>query len=301
MATEIDNNSQELISSDERSNNNKSQSSSPLKINSAHASKQGRRPTLEDTIVSISNFKVSNSKCTSGNHALYAVFDGHGNDSVSKACVQYLPEILSKCLQSHNNINQALNECIKTLDETIINNIKYSNKAGAVAIISLIDIITKQLWVTNVGDCRCIIITENKGVSSLSKEHRPYGKELKRIEDAGGFVNARGYVMNVLQMTRVIGDADVKNVNPNVIICKPDIQSYQLTLNDKYLILGCDGLWDVMSNDDVENYVLSYFYKHNNNDASLQDICDKLTNDAIEQYKSMDNVSVVIIQLHDLD
>jgi len=278
-----------------------SQSEDVLILDSAHSSKQGVRPTLEDHLTDLSDFQVPNSKCTSGYHALYAVFDGHGNDSVAKACVQYLPKILSKCLEGFDNIEEALNECIISLDATILKNVESSNKAGAVTVIALIDTKQKKMWVVNVGDSRCIMISqrETNNVEALSKEHRPESEELDRIKKAGGFVGPRGYVMNVLAMTRVIGDGDVKQVNPNVIISTPDILYRQLTIYDKYLILGCDGLWDVLSNEDVENYLLQHIVSKP--DITLKEICSNLTTDAIKKYKSMDNVSVIIVKLHELN
>jgi serine/threonine protein phosphatase PrpC len=275
-------------------------SSPKLILESAHASKQGVRPSLEDCLIDMPKFNVSHSKCTSGQHALYAVFDGHGSDKVAKACVHLFPELLANCLESHHDINKALHESVIKLDETVLTRVD-SNKAGAVTVIALIDVKDNKIWVINVGDARCVIISQKQDknyVQPLSKEHRPQSKELLRIEQNGGFVNKRGYVMNVLAMTRVIGDGDVKKANPNVIINTPDIQTHSLTENDKFLILGCDGLWDVMSNEQVEQYLLSFVI--DNPQITLKEISERLSEDAINKFKSTDNVSVIIVKLHEL-
>jgi len=185
-------------------------------LESANASKKGIRPALEDRLIDMSNFSVSHSKCTSGYHALYAIFDGHGNDKVAKACVKYLPELLASALQSNNDANKALHESVIKLDQTIL---KHSdvNNSGAVAVIALIDIKENKLWVANVGDSRCIIMSQNEDknyVEPLSKDHRPDSDELIRIQKHGGFVNKKGYVMNILAVTRAIGDGDVKKSIP---------------------------------------------------------------------------------------
>jgi len=274
---------------------------SNLILESTHSSKQGLRPSLEDRLIDMGNFHVSHSKCTSGHHALYAVFDGHGNEKVAKACVEYYPEVLTKSLQSFDNIDQALHDSVIKLDETILKN-EDSKQAGAVAVIALIDMKENKLWVANVGDSRCIIISQNGHdefiEESLSKDHRPASNELQRIKRAGGFVNNRGYVMNVLAITRCIGDGDVKKINPNVIINTPDIQHRSLNENDKFLILGCDGLWDVMTNEQVEKYLISHVIQ--NSQISLHEISEQLTKDAIDKYQSTDNVSVIIVKLHEL-
>ena len=59
-----------------------------------------------------------------------------------------------------------------------------------------------------------------------------------------------------LSVSRTIGDAEGKipiiGGNPNVIISKPDIYKYNILENDiDYFILGCDGIFDQMSSDDV--------------------------------------------------
>jgi len=250
-----------------------SQVEESLILDSAHSSQQGARPTLEDKIIDSANFNIKDSKCTSGNHALYAVFDGHGDDTVAKACIQYLPKILSMCLQKYDDVKKALHECIISLDATILQNVKTANKAGATAVIALIDTSENKLWVANVGDSRCILISQDQknDVDVLTDEHRPVDGELDRIQKAGGFVNPRGYVMNVLAMTRAIGDGDVKKVNPNVIISTPGIQYRELTEHDKYLVLGCDGLWDVLNNEDVEKYLINHITSKPN--STLKEIC----------------------------
>ena len=59
-----------------------------------------------------------------------------------------------------------------------------------------------------------------------------------------------------LSVSRTIGDAERKipliGGIPNVIISKPDIYKYNILENDiDYFILGCDGIFDQMSSDDV--------------------------------------------------
>ena len=59
-----------------------------------------------------------------------------------------------------------------------------------------------------------------------------------------------------LSVSRTIGDAEGKipliGGNPNVIISKPDIYKYNIMENDiDYFVLGCDGIFDQMSSDDV--------------------------------------------------
>jgi len=52
-----------------------------------------------------------------------------------------------------------------------------------------------------------------------------------------------------------------------------------------------------MSNEQVEEYLLSYIIE--NPDTSLKEISEQLTKDAIDKYKSTDNVSVIIVKLNE--
>ena len=69
--------------------------------------------------------------------------------------------------------------------------------------------------------------------------------EMKRITEAGGFVNNFGRVNGNLNLSRSIGDLKYKSV-PNIpppgqmITAEPDILSVTLNPTDEFIILGCD-------------------------------------------------------------
>ena len=78
---------------------------------------------------------------------------------------------------------------------------------------------------------------------------------------------------------------------------KPEIFKYKIKKNDKFIVIGCDGLWDVMSNKNVNDFILDKINKikitemsgnSNNNIAYL------LANYAIKK-GSTDNISIIII------
>ena len=71
--------------------------------------------------------------------------------------------------------------------------------------------------------------------------------------------------------------------------------TYELLKKDKFIIIACDGLWDVMSPQDAVNFVLSQSYdvdmKHINQKVN---IARKLAERAIE-LESGDNVTCIIV------
>jgi len=87
----------------------------------------------------------------------------------------------------------------------------------------------------------------------MSTDHKPENKkELSRIKKAGGEV-IMGRVNGNLNLSRSMGDfkyKDNKNLkcDEQLIVVVPDIKVRKLTKDDQYIILGCDGVWEILSN-----------------------------------------------------
>lgn len=64
----------------------------------------------------------------------------------------------------------------------------------------------------------------------------------------------------------------------------------ELTPNDEFLILACDGLWDVFANQDAADFIKISLQTFGNPEKAVSD----LVNEAIK-LGSMDNVSVVVV------
>jgi protein phosphatase 2C family protein 2/3 len=62
-----------------------------------------------------------------------------------------------------------------------------------------------------------------------------------------------------LSVSRTFGDPEAKleykNGNPKVVIADPEIKVFQITKQHDYIILACDGIFDKMSNTDVNSCV----------------------------------------------
>lgn len=83
---------------------------------------------------------------------------------------------------------------------------------------------------------------------------------MNRITKAGGFVNQFGRVNGNLNLSRSIGDLKYKQVpgiSPadQMITAEPDIMSTTLRPGDEFIVLGCDGIWDCLSNEECIKYV----------------------------------------------
>lgn len=58
-----------------------------------------------------------------------------------------------------------------------------------------------------------------------------------------------------LSVSRTFGDVEAKVAklggNPHVVVAKPDIKEFRITEDMDYLMIGCDGIFDKLSNNDV--------------------------------------------------
>mmetsp|Transcript_158240 Transcript_158240/g.279301 ORF Transcript_158240/g.279301 Transcript_158240/m.279301 type:complete len:449 (+) Transcript_158240:117-1463(+) len=121
-----------------------------------------------------------------------------------------------------------------------------------------------KVFVANAGDSRGILISGRRG-KPLSKDHKPMLKsERERIMKAGGFVGSPeegGRVDGNLSLSRAFGDFAYKKnrkLKPTEqkITCEPEIRCHKLDPADRYVVLGCDGIWEKASNQDVTRFLL---------------------------------------------
>ena len=62
--------------------------------------------------------------------------------------------------------------------------------------------------------------------------------------------------------------------NPKVVVATPDIYSFKVRKNHDFIILGCDGIFDKLTNEDVLN--CGWFTVHNDKANSVHKQCGKV-------------------------
>jgi serine/threonine protein phosphatase PrpC len=129
---------------------------------------------------------------------------------------------------------------------------------GCTANVILIDNMQK-IYAANAGDSRCVLGRGGKAFP-LSFDHKPDDEiELKRIEKAGSHVT-EGRVDGNLNLSRSLGDLKYK-INKELkpeewpITANPDILVANLQPEDDFIIMGCDGIWETKSNDEMVEYI----------------------------------------------
>jgi len=174
--------------------------------------------------------------------------------------------------------------------------------SGSTAVVALIR--GNKLFVANAGDSRCIMSRRGKAID-LSVDHKPeLDHERQRIQNAGGFVFA-GRVNGSLNLTRAIGDMEFKyqpDLPPDkqIVTCCPDIRQVDLAPEDEFLVLACDGIWDVMTSQEVVDFVSQRLPSAKSLSPLCGEILDHCLSPSTRQQEGCDNMSIIIVQLKKL-
>lgn len=269
----------------------------------------GARESNEDEHDVLINYDGSDN--TKLNVNFYAVYDGHGGPLVSKFIKNRIRKYFThkECNfnpASGNHCNGLIEYVYDLLQRKIEQQLPAAKISGSTAL-SIIhyakDGIFSQLKIINLGDCRAVVCKYNNLSQQLTKDHKPMEwDEYDRIKKMGGNVEIAAYNIpriNGLSVSRAFGDLDCK---PHVSHL-PEIFDHELNvengrISDKFLVLACDGLWDVLSNQDVINFVLfrmsEITHLETCDNAGKNNIALMLGKHAIEK-GSEDNISISII------
>lgn len=126
---------------------------------------------------------------------------------------------------------------------------------------------------------KTIIGNQTKVVSKDTKQ-KPDWKEIQtcaRVQPAG------------LSVSRTIGDFGVKFLTPGAIIPTPEIISYRLQGGESYVLICCDGITDVLSNDQIHECLTNWRF------LTINLRAEKLIDLALTK-GSTDNCTVILIE-----
>jgi len=229
-------------------------------------------------------------------HAIFGVFDGHGGvgDKCAIFAAKKLPSFLKNDASKMSTGDVAIKQILMKNFLDVNKQLHVSREiddsmSGTTAVTALFN--GNDLWVANVGDSRCIIISEDETgclvTRALSTDQTPYRRdERARVRKYG----AR--VLNVDQLegyepihddwdmtlgeevdeggdppriwaqdgpypgtafTRSIGDAVAEDLG---VTAEPEVVKYTLSKKDKLLVVASDGVWEFLTNKEVMEIVL---------------------------------------------
>ena len=94
-------------------------------------------------------------------------------------------------------------------------------------------------------------------------------------------------------MSRSLGDKVASQVG---VISEPEIYNIELSMDDKFIVIASDGIWEFIPNEKVIELVVPYWERNDSDGA-----CNKLTEEAIKQWKeeddAIDDITVIVIFL----
>jgi len=256
------------------------------------SSMQGWRIAMEDAHSAIAGLGPGLEEWS-----FFGVFDGHAGASVSKMCSEQLLDCILESKEfQQSNVAKGIRSGFLSLDTKLREVPELASgedKSGSTAVCALIS--PTNLYIANCGDSRAVISRSGK-VSFSTVDHKPVvPAERERILKAGGTVETER-VNGFLAVSRALGDYDYKNVKgvgpcEQLVSPEPEIYVEERDMaKDEFLILACDGVWDVMSNEDVCSYVRYLL-------STTSDLVS-ITNSVIDtclHKRSADNMSIVLV------
>jgi len=250
------------------------------------AAMQGWRTGMEDAHATIVRLEEASKDEEHPPKSFFAVYDGHGGYEVARFASRHVHKILEESEKfKSGDIGGALVDAyiatddlmltadglkeLKEIHETYALNTDSpfgmadtsSVMIGCTAVSCVVDFDKRVVTCANSGDSRCIVSEAGKS-QRLSEDHKPQlESESRRITAAGGRV-MNGRVNGNLNLTRSLGDHQYKQdkaLKPEeqIITCVPDIKSYDLKDETDFLLLACDGIWDVMPDQEAVNFILT--------------------------------------------
>ncbi|KAL3809666.1 hypothetical protein ACHAXA_004217 [Cyclostephanos tholiformis] len=183
---------------------------------------------------------------------------------------------------------------------------------------AVIVILTPQYIIcANLGDSRAILQRGDMTVTSLSNDHKPNNKdEAMRIHNAGGMIIG-GTIGGRLAVSRGLGDfafkhtasvlcaADGKNskiddyvhTENQMVTSVPEISTLERQADDKFIVVACDGIWDVFSNENCANLISTIF---DEGECSVSLACEEVLDQCYAK-GSLDNMTAILIKFRSQD
>ena len=230
----------------------------------------------------------------------FAIFDGHNGKEVSLYLKENFQKILLNGLNSisftkdyklnNEKIKASINSSFEKMDKKIINNKSIKDDIGSTGTIILLyrdpyNLSQKVLISANVGDSKGFLLTK-ENITQITKDHLCNDiNEVERIKKRGGVV-FQGRVFGSLMLTRSFGDKEMKQYG---ILGEPYIYSCFLGEKDLYVIVASDGVWDVISSEDL-------FNMSNKEKISSEELAKNIVKTAIDKGTN-DNVTCLIVKL----
>ncbi|CAK9026785.1 Protein phosphatase 1B (Protein phosphatase 2C isoform beta) (PP2C-beta), partial [Durusdinium trenchii] len=267
------------------------------------SSMQGWRVTMEDAHAHSLPIR------SDPDAGFFGVFDGHGGDLAAKYAaanvLSYIEESEAyqdfvtsgskdgdeKATALAKAIMEGFIDCDESLKDhhEVKSGVDFSGSTGVCCMVT-----ETHLIFGNTGDSRAVLFANNKAKFGTKDQKPSDPEEEARVRAAGGTVT-ENRVNGDLASARSFGDFRYKldeHLPPSKqqITVLPETTIIPRTDDDQYVLLACDGIWDVMSNFEATQLVLAAMKLG----CGIGTACEKLLDECLMK-SSGDNMSVLII------
>jgi len=227
-------------------------------------------------------------------NAFFGVYDGHGgSDSASYAAAnlhllvgadeqRWRLDPADAVLHGYALVEQELRQLYESQQD----------RSGSCALTVLLR--GHRLIVAGLGDCRAVMVRgepHKEPYAQLSTDQRATeSSEQKRILRCGGQISD-GRLWGALIPSRTLGDFPWKDKGPKdtpALSSVPQIIEYEITPDDKYLVIGSDGLWDVISNKVLAKLI-------GRSCSPAQKACNEIVHE-LKKKHSGDDTTIIVVQ-----
>lgn len=227
----------------------------------------GSRPSMEDALILRENVEP--------NLNIYAVIDGHGGTETAALSAYFIPhyfaEEKTKSIASFSSVVKRLIERLK----------KSSAHDGATIAFTIVT--PTEIGCAYLGDTRALIVSKSGKVSPLSFDHKPTAPtEIALIRENCSFVSDKR-TAGILAISRALGDFKVGGV-----VHIPDMTSRVIKEDDHRLVIACDGVFDVLTQEEVGKIVTE--------EPDVNKAAALVRNIALSRL-TQDNVSVIVVDI----
>lgn len=258
------------------------------------SSMQGWRDNMEDTHLTVKSLGSSCAAYLTHAEAsgwtdtsVFGVMDGHGGAHVARFCERYLPQEIAR--GSSEDVDSAMLNAFYRMDSMLADphNLEElrsmsgtmkglsqgglkswfasPNVIGCTAVVCCVR--QDEIIIANAGDSRAVLCNRGTAID-LSEDHKPnLPNERDRINRAGGTIAVQriGHITQYrvnggLNLSRSIGDLAYKQnsalpAKDQMVCCTPEIKRIKRKDTDEFMIICCDGVWDVLQSQEVVDWI----------------------------------------------
>mmetsp|Transcript_19845 Transcript_19845/g.35925 ORF Transcript_19845/g.35925 Transcript_19845/m.35925 type:complete len:436 (-) Transcript_19845:46-1353(-) len=247
--------------------------------------------------------------------AVFAVLDGHGGRLAASEGSLLLEEHLVRIARQGTMLDEDAREELKKAfvraDSDLRAILPPEDRSGTTVVAAVITNPSEGQYcvrLAHCGDSRAVLRTAAAGRLHSTEDHKPSREdETSRIRAAGGSVDQGplGGPMRVdgsLAVSRSMGDFHFKPQDLEPEFCKvttvPEVKTVWCTSGD-WILLACDGIFDVLSNEQVAEFVEERLvHREDSTGSNVAQVAQDLLQECLNK-DSKDNCTVVLVRLGD--